>query len=246
MLYIWPYVAFFSFPLMYQPIMRCLPWKPRTFRLGSSNKTKNPVSHYIIIMFFAAMFAIVIHYNTIVHPFTLADNRHYVFYVFRLLLRHESIKYLAAPIYLLCAYVTLQTLGRPTSDSGRNDKERPNSTTSLKAQQIGNHEAPVHLNFVLIWITTCTLCLISAPLVEPRYFILPWIVWRLHVPCPTPSRFSVTTWSSILRLTIAHGDHRLWLETLWFLIINVLTGYMFLYRGFLWPQEPANVQRFMW
>ena len=43
-----------------------------------------------------------------------------------------------------------------------------------------------------------------------------------------------------------HGDHRLWLETFWFLLINAVTGYMFLYKGFTWPQEPGRIQRFMW
>jgi hypothetical protein len=25
-----------------------------------------------------------------------------------------------------------------------------------------------------------------------------------------------------------------------------VTGYVFLYKGFEWPQEPGKVQRFMW
>ena len=41
-------------------------------------------------------------------------------------------------------------------------------------------------------------------------------------------------------------DHRLWLETVWFLALNLITGYIFLYWGFEWPQEPGKVQRFMW
>ena len=41
-------------------------------------------------------------------------------------------------------------------------------------------------------------------------------------------------------------DHRLWLETAWFLCINMVIGHVFLYRGFEWPQEPGLVQRFMW
>ena len=41
-------------------------------------------------------------------------------------------------------------------------------------------------------------------------------------------------------------DHRLWLETMWFLTVNLGTGYVFLYWGFTWPQEPGKVQRFMW
>jgi len=36
------------------------------------------------------------------------------------------------------------------------------------------------------------------------------------------------------------------LETVWYIAINAVTGYLFLYRGFEWPQEPGKVQRFMW
>jgi alpha-1,2-glucosyltransferase len=42
------------------------------------------------------------------------------------------------------------------------------------------------------------------------------------------------------------GGLLLWGETFWFLLINTVTGYVFLYRGFEWPQEPGKVQRFMW
>lgn len=41
-------------------------------------------------------------------------------------------------------------------------------------------------------------------------------------------------------------DHRLWLETVWFLVVNAVTGWIFLNKGFTWLQEPQNVQRFMW
>ena len=41
-------------------------------------------------------------------------------------------------------------------------------------------------------------------------------------------------------------DHRLWLETVWFLLVDGVTGYVFLKRGFEWKQEPGRVQRFMW
>lgn len=42
------------------------------------------------------------------------------------------------------------------------------------------------------------------------------------------------------------SDYALWIETLWFLVINAVTGYIFLYWGFEWASEPGAVQRFMW
>ena len=41
-------------------------------------------------------------------------------------------------------------------------------------------------------------------------------------------------------------DQRLWLETLWMLAVNAVTGYVFLKWDFTWPQEVSKAQRFMW
>lgn len=48
------------------------------------------------------------------------------------------------------------------------------------------------------------------------------------------------------RIIYREHDHRLWMETAWFLVINAVTGWVFLNKGFTWPQEPGNLQRFMW
>ena len=201
----------------------------------------------------------VVHYNTIVHPFTLADNRHYTFYAFRLLLWHPSIRYSVVPIYFICAWATVLSFGGIADDpkstlrlaelerEGSNRKTRPESRI----------ESEKRCSFVLIWFLSTSLSLITAPLVEPRYFIIPWLIWRLHLPTAyDPSRLSLA-FSSPQKLlskrldtpkllVFESYDHRLWLETIWFLIINAVTGYIFLYWGFIWEQEPGKVQRFMW
>jgi alpha-1,2-glucosyltransferase len=47
-------------------------------------------------------------------------------------------------------------------------------------------------------------------------------------------------------------DVRLFFETLWYMAINVATGYMFLYKPYVWKAEDGtvleagNLQRFMW
>jgi hypothetical protein len=50
------------------------------------------------------------HFNTIIHPFTLADNLHYVFYVFRILLLHPAFKYAAIPVYITFAWLVINAL----------------------------------------------------------------------------------------------------------------------------------------
>lgn len=199
----------------------------------------------------------IVRYNTIVHPFTLADNRHYMFYVFRILLRHRLIKYLVIPIYYYCAWAVTTALGGPLDAQSRLNQEKRNQDVGSRNQHPETGDKPTNtvprgnnVSFLLIWLLTTALCLITAPLVEPRYSILPWVFWRLHLISEQPIMAvqKSNDGSTKERKPIEHTsyDHRLWLETAWFMLINMVTGYMFLYRGFEWPQEPGNIQRFMW
>lgn len=191
---------------------------------------------------------IIVRFNTIVHPFTLADNRHYIFYVFRILLIDPTVKYAVVPIYIICAWATITSLGPPSHQS----RPRPQAVISVdKSTKLQlKHPPPpstqlpgYRVSFVIVWLLATSLSLITAPLVEPRYFIVPWLFWRLHMHAPL-SQIPRSTPNS--QGSYAIHNHRLWLETIWFFIINVATGYVFLYRGFEWPQEPGKVQRFMW
>jgi alpha-1,2-glucosyltransferase len=246
MLYFWPYVVFFSIPLtigpILSPIIRLLPNGPKSFL--QNNITG--ISQSSLPSLFAATLCILsglaaVHYNTIIHPYTLADNRHYVFYVFRILQRHPAIKYLAVPIYYLCAWMAFRTLElKPQSQDQTQIKQ--DSRDSIKPNPVApsSHQS-CQISFVIAWVATTTLSVATAPLVEPRYFIIPYIIWRLHVPCLSSS--SSISGSGSRKTSY---DLRLVLETLWLLTVNALLGYMFLYRGFEWPQEPGRVQRFLW
>ena len=177
----------------------------------------------------------IVHYNTVVHPFIRADNRHYVFYVFRYLLKYEAVKYLAVPVYFGCAWAAINLLGGlPESVEEAKASALETMKPTAKYPKIGLVDGPkVRVSFVLIWLVSTALSVITAPLVEPRYFIIPWVMWRLHLPIERPTK--------------GYGlDVRLALESVWFLVVNLVLGYMFLYKGFAWPQEPERVQRFMW
>jgi alpha-1,2-glucosyltransferase len=115
---------------------------------------------------------------------------------------------------------------------------------------------------VLLWLLATTLSLITAPLVEPRYFILPWVFWRLLVPawpaheCTPPEtgglRLSQVSGFAWLYRVGSKVDLRLMLETLWFITINMGTMYIFLTRPFFWRApdgtllDEGKMQRFMW
>ena len=256
MLYIWPYFMFFSLPMLYPWLLNLIVpdinMLPKRLQLPQAKKHAPSLTVSLPIL--AAMLATV-HYNTIIHPFTLADNRHYMFYIFRLLLAHPIIKYLCVPIYFLSAWAALTALSgpdeKPTSpqiiQTRLRDGKRVKPPSPAPTPQRGNI-----VPFVLIWLLATSLSLATAPLVEPRYFIVPWLLWRMHLVAPQPVLRHVRMQRDRDEYRITKWDPRhdprlcLWLESAWFLALNLATGYVFLYRGFAWPQEQGKVQRFIW
>jgi alpha-1,2-glucosyltransferase len=241
MLYIWPYIAFFSAPLVIGPVLQTVNMLlPKQFQAAHNNsffvprtlKLPNvPILSIFVIGAFSA-----VHFNTIIHPYTLADNRHYVFYVFRILRLYPAIRYLAVPIYYVCAWLAIEALDvRPNGERALKQKHEHTRPTSVRTGC-----TPCQISFVTIWLVTTALSVVTAPLVEPRYFIIPWIVWRLHVKSSPASL--LTKGSSPGKVY----DVRLGLETLWLLVIDAAITYVFLYRGFAWPSEPGKIQRFLW
>jgi alpha-1,2-glucosyltransferase len=266
MLYVWPFIAFFSAPLIIPmgvlflqnlTSLVSIPLFPRLVRKYFF------VSAYVVIALATTL--LIIKYNTITHPFTLADNRHYMFYVFRYtILRHPLIRYILAPVYLGCAYLVYLTLSglaelHPRLRLQGEDSPKTIREKLQKPDIKDDEDGGPTTSFLIILLLTTALSLITAPLVEPRYFIIPWVMWRLNVP-PLPTkanlrsrhrgknnRYTSERFFDFVRYWGWEGhDYRLWLETAWFLLINVATGYIFLYRGFEWPQEPGKLQRFMW
>jgi len=134
---------------------------------------------------------------TYVHRYVLADNRHYTFYIWsRLFARYPLMRYAFAPVYLFSGYLILQTLAL----------ER-------------------HFLWCIGYVASVTALLVPTTLLEFRYFIVPYIIFRLNIPV-----------ASFLQLVT---------EISIYVIINLLTIYIFLYRPFQWNSE-VSVQRFMW
>ncbi|KAK3398401.1 DIE2/ALG10 family-domain-containing protein [Sordaria brevicollis] len=409
MLYIWPFFAFFSAPLLVSPVLSTITGLiPRaknpassdstpgneglsSFRSTQSSKSSatkanevttaassltanserngsallktleflisHKVYYPVYILFTILLSAAIVKYNTIIHPFTLADNRHYMFYIFRYtILRSSSIRLVLVFAYTLSRWLVWKRLegdNPPSRDfvnegrlknaenkmrwrdefsaspfashpsdmylarqrfvnrsineapenkstektNARNAKQDQGSqeedfligsftTLSLSSSQPSPSTSSPRTSTVLLWLLTTTLSLITAPLVEPRYFILPWVFYRLLVPAmPVPC--SLINGSDGDNGTAApaaqqqqevqkrqNGDTRnrngseekgfLWnlvrrtdltltLETVWFLAINVVTMYMFLFKPFNWKNaatgeilDGGRVQRFMW
>ena len=133
---------------------------------------------------------------TFVHKYLLADNRHFPFYVWkRIFQKHEVVRFALIPAYVFAAWNFMDTL-----------KSRS-----------------------LFWSLAFLVCLLAATvpqkLLEFRYFIVPYLLYRLHMPLP-----------SLTRLV---------LEFLFYTAVNAATLYIFINKTFQWPNSPA-VQRFMW
>ena len=120
------------------------------------------LKHWKVTALSACVLFLVVHFNTIVHPYLLADNRHFTFYVWnRFYGRHAMAKYLAIPVYL----VTLCLL--------KENLQRLNASLS-------------HL-FVLGLLATIGM----QSLIEVRYFLLPFLFLRLFSKDSRDKRYPV-------------------------------------------------------
>lgn len=140
----------------------------------------------------SAVMAVTVRLFTIHHPFLLSDNRHYTFYVWRrVYMLHPAVPYLLVPGYIACAWAWFLRVGR--------------EQTLLQT----------------LVLPVCLLpTLLPTPLLEPRYFLVPYILMRAQIT-------DVKGWN-------------LALEGAWYMAINAVTMYVFLYH------ERAGVGRFMW
>ncbi|KAI5119916.1 hypothetical protein M0805_000881 [Coniferiporia weirii] len=135
---------------------------------------------------------ITVHLFTIHHPFLLSDNRHYTFYVWRRVFRfHPIVPYLFSPGYLACAWAWYIRIG---SDQ-----------TLLQTLALPLFAAPT---------------LLLTPLLEPRYFLIPYVLLRAQI--------------------VDMPEWVVWLEAGWYALLNWGTMFVFLYM------EREGVGRFMW
>lgn len=98
----------------------------------------------------------------------------------------------------------------------------------------------------LFFTAATALTLVPSPLIEPRYFIVPFVLLRLHLrprpgsPSPSPTASRMTT----LR------RRRLLVELACYVAVNIATIWLFVYKPFRWPaprtQDETGLMRFMW
>ncbi|CAH0477876.1 unnamed protein product [Peronospora belbahrii] len=150
----------------------------------------------LLMIFLVAVTVGVIFRFSPVHKFMLADNRHYTFYVWRkFFLKHDLAKLLPAPLYLFLGWCCWNELGRRRSPLWK-----------------------------LVYTLAVCLVLIPSPLVEPRYYCVPFAI--LHLNTSNQSAF------------------HLWVVFAVYMAVNALTLYIFLYHPYQWVD--GSTARFMW
>ncbi|KZV70315.1 glycosyltransferase family 59 protein [Peniophora sp. CONT] len=141
----------------------------------------------------AAVMSVGVHFFTIHHPFLLADNRHYTFYVWRrVFMLHPIVPHLLVPGYIACGWAWYLRAGQ--------------DQTLLQTLLLPLAAVPV---------------LLPTPLLEPRYFLVPYILLRAQVS-------DVPEWALVL-------------EGAWYAAVNGATMYVFLYCA-----RDEGALRFMW
>ncbi|KAF4377550.1 dol-P-Glc:Glc(2)Man(9)GlcNAc(2)-PP-Dol alpha-1,2-glucosyltransferase isoform X2 [Cannabis sativa] len=152
--------------------------------------------------FFQAILALIagfisVHFFSIAHPYLLADNRHYTFYLWRKIIKaYWPMKYLLVPLYVY-SWLSICT-------------------------RLGKVQRKI---WVLGYFLATAAVLIPAPLIEFRYYTIPFIFLILH-----SHNNDIQSWVLMGFLYVA---------------LNIFTMIMFLYRPFHWDHE-LGTQRFIW
>lgn len=134
------------------------------------------------------------------HPYLLADNRHYVFYLWRKILGRPFSRYLMCPIYLFSVWSMNDSLRSPTS-------------------------TPIDTLYRVIYLVCVAGMTVPQKLLEFRYFVLPYLFFRIHIQRPTA------------RTVI--------LEFLYYVLVNALTLVIFTQKTFHWS-DLSEPQRIIW
>jgi hypothetical protein len=233
---------------------------------------------FFTIAFFSAFAFYSVYFHTTAHPYLLADNRHYTFYIWKnFFMAIPIFKYMMIPFYLASFLLIISRLSasilpinlqntnanyvrrkervgregelalREVETAPEEETEGKKATGSVRKRKKAGSNTPDlpappffhtpslhhrHLAFSSLWISSffifTAITLVPSPLLEFRYFIIPFSIFSIQT-----LKSQLSSPSLLLQLSLN-------------IVINAATLYLFLFRPFQWenPQEP--VARFIW
>eukprot|EP01018_Ginkgo_biloba_P033069 Gb_34009 [translate_table: standard] len=165
---------------------------------GLYQSFKEGKAKFLIQCLLALMAALIaVRYFSLAHPYLLADNRHYPFYIWRKVIQaHWMMKYLLILLSIYSWWSIFYTLGKSRKKS-----------------------------WLLVYFFAAAGVLVPAPLIEFRYYTIPFYFIILHAQIE---------------------EDRTWiLIGMQYVVINIVTMSLFLFRPFHWDHE-SGTQRFIW
>ena len=188
---------FVGFTLFFSVSHLALPKDIYSFLTSLKKALKTPV--YLVGGVLSILLMVALIYKfTYVHEYLLADNRHYPFYLWRkVYARHWAVRYALIPVYAYASWGICHLLSSKQS-----------------------------IFWQLVYFVCIAAVTVPQKLLEFRYFIMPYLLFRLHVPL-------ASLWRTLLELIL-------------YFAVNAVTIYLFLEKPFFWPHSPDELQRFMW
>ncbi|XP_056645932.1 putative Dol-P-Glc:Glc(2)Man(9)GlcNAc(2)-PP-Dol alpha-1,2-glucosyltransferase [Diorhabda sublineata] len=109
--------------------------------------------HKKCIFILIILSCVIVLVNTQVHPYMLADNRHYIFYIWnRFYGKYDIFRYAMVPVYIFSWYCIIKLI------------------------YDGND-----VSFLILYLICVTAVLVTQKLIEVRYFFIPYILFRLRL-----------------------------------------------------------------
>ncbi|KAJ8986259.1 hypothetical protein NQ317_009968 [Molorchus minor] len=69
------------------------------------------IRHKLVIIASVVLGLVIVHFNTLVHPYLLADNRHYFFYIWnRFYGKYQFVRYVMVPVYIFAWYAIIKMI----------------------------------------------------------------------------------------------------------------------------------------
>lgn len=111
-------------------------------------------NRFLLTMTLLTIIALIVVFNTIIHPYLLADNRHYLFYFWKYFLGNETQRFVMCPMYLCAMYCILRVCCPY------------------------RHSDP---RFLVVYCLMLAGILCTQSLIDVRYFLTPYVIWRSSV-----------------------------------------------------------------